>query len=164
MIIGAIKKVIIGIFKVIYKILSIFNLQFALLVALVGAVLYFCGVFESGGLPLTIFTISFIFSILIAVFLTIKKLLGLGKKKEEKPQVQIIQQPVIEQPTVAQPQVVYAQPQQPIIPQYEQPMEEKPKFYRVAQNKNYLMAEYSNRVELFLITAQGLQKIRTDYK
>ncbi len=168
MIIGAIKKVIIGIFKVIYKILSIFNLQFALLVALVGAVLYFCGVFESGGLPLTIFTISFIFSILIAVFLTIKKLLGFGKKKEDKPQVQIIQQPVVEQPNViqptVQPQVVYTQPQQPIMPQYENVVEEKPKFYRVAQNKNYLMAEYSNRVELFLITANGLQKIRTDYK
>ena len=67
------------------------------------------------------------------------------------------------QPTV-QPQVVYTQPQQPIMPQYENVVEEKPKFYRVAQNKNYLMAEYSNRVELFLITANGLQKIRTDYK
>ena len=41
---------------------------------------------------------------------------------------------------------------------------EKPKYYRVKQNPEYLMAEYADRYELYRITPNGLVKVRTDYK
>ena len=42
--------------------------------------------------------------------------------------------------------------------------DEKPRYYKLKQNPDYVMAEYSDRYELFLITAKGLEKVRTDYK
>ena len=172
MIIGTIKKLITTVLKCVYKILSIFNLQFALLVAIVGVVLYFCGVFEGGGFALLIFCLSFICSVILAVFLTAKKILGVGKKEREKTPVQILQQaPVVQQP---QQVVVQAPPQQvvtqTVATQHVQPMQsvvepaEQPRYFRVKQNPNYVMAEYSDRYELYLITPQGLRKVRTDLK
>ena len=108
MIIGWIRKIISSVLKAVYKILSVFNLQFALLVMAVGVVLYFCGVFENGGFPLLIFCLSFMCSVLVAVFLTARKILGIAPKKEKKSHVQILNQPTTEQPvqTVQQPQQV----------------------------------------------------------
>lgn len=167
-----IKNIIVGIFKAIYKVFSIFNLQFALLVALVGVVLYFCGVFNNGGLSLLVFCIVFIGSLLLAVFLTIKKIFGGGKPKSKKNQVQIIQQVEEQTPqqnvyNTTQSQVVspnanfnnYQQVAPPI-----QTVAEQPVYYRVKQNSRYIMAEYSNRYELYQITPTGMKKIRTDYK
>lgn len=37
-------------------------------------------------------------------------------------------------------------------------------YFKVAQNPNYVMAEYVDRYELFLQTENGLKKIREDYK
>lgn len=186
MIFGTIRRIITGVFKLVYKLLSLFNLQFALLVLVVGVVLYFCGVFEGGGLPLIIFCLVFVFSIVAAVILTVKKLLGIGKKEKQLSHVQILQQPT---PVVVQPPVnqQYVQEQnsqaqyveQPVI--YQTPPQssqvgnnsnqtvvsvqnEQPRYYRVKQNPNYLMAEYLDRYELFFITPQGLKKVRTDYK
>lgn len=48
--------------------------------------------------------------------------------------------------------------------QVEVKKEEKPVYYEVKQNKNYVMAEYSNRYELYLKTESGLTLIRTDLK
>ncbi len=41
---------------------------------------------------------------------------------------------------------------------------ETPRYYRVAQNPHYVMAEYSDRVVLFYETKEGLQYVRTDDK
>ena len=175
MILGWIRKIISTVLKAVYKILSVFNLQFALLVMAVGVVLYFCGVFENGGFPLLIFCLSFMCSVLVAVFLTARKILGIAPKKEKKSHVQILNQPTTEQPvqTVQQPQQV-VQPVQQTVAQPVQPpvgnvynetqTAEQPRYFRVKQNPNYLMAEYSNKYELYLITPNGLKLVRTDYK
>lgn len=70
------------------------------------------------------------------------------------------QQPIYQQQTVVQsPQaeIVPDSPVQPIL-------DEKPVYFTVKQNPNYVMAEYSDRFELFLKTKKGLQKVRVDYK
>lgn len=170
MIIGTIKKIIAGALKGVYKLLCVFNLQFALLVAVIGAILFLCGVFEGGGFALIVFVLVFICSIVLALVLTIRKILGLDKKKSTKSPVEILNQ------APSQPQVIQVvqQPVESSAVQYDQqpaptnvyipPIEEKPKYFRVKQNPNYVMAEYSNRYELLQITSEGLKKIRTDYK
>lgn len=188
MIIGLIRKIISSVLKAVYKILSVFNLQFALLVMAVGVVLYFCGVFENGGFALLIFCLSFMCSVLAAVFLTARKILGVAPKKKQKTPVQILNQPpqqlqqqVLQPIQQVQPQVVQpvqqfvAQPVQAVQPvqqtpnfvnayQPQPPIQEQPRYFRVRQNPNYVMAEYSDRYELYLITPNGLKLTRTDYK
>lgn len=181
MIIGLIKKIISSVLKAVYKILSVFNLQFALLVMAVGVVLYFCGVFENGGFALLVFCLSFMCSVLAAVFLTARKILGVAPKKEKKTPVQILNQPVQQEVQSSQVQQPIVQPQQVVQPFVQQPVQttqstqeystpcvnpvpEQPKYFRVKQNPNYVMAEYSNKYELYLITPNGLKLVRTDYK
>ena len=43
-------------------------------------------------------------------------------------------------------------------------VEEKPKYFKVKQNPNYIMAEYMDRYELLVKTESGLKLVRTDYK
>ncbi len=159
--IGKIKKVIAAIFKGIYKVLSVFNLQFTLLVGLVGVVLHFTGFLSSNGGVLIGYCIAFIGSVVLAVVLTIRKLLGIGKKPKEKKPVKIVnpedkqtqaKQEIDDQP-VAQPQ-----------PAPQPKASNQPTYYLVKQNSNYVMAEYDDRYELYRRTPNGLQKIRTDYK
>ena len=161
-----IKKFIKGVLSAIYKVLSVFNLQFALLVLIVGVILYFCGVFEGGGIPLLIFCMLFICSILAAVIITIKKIFTGGKEKDKGSTVQIVKQPDNKQPVAQQPVQVIVQGQPPASVQVQQPAQtqEQPKVYKVKQNPNYVMAEYSDRYELFLITPQGLKRVRVDQK
>ena len=156
----------------IYKILSFLNLQFALLVLVVGLVLYMCGVFEGGGIPLLIFCLLFIGSLLAAVIITITKIFTAGKdkKKDKENSVQILsqeddddEQPKDEQTTAESGDNQEVLPQQPLS-NCSGGQEDKPRYYKVKQNPNYVMAEYSDRYELFLITPQGMKKIRTDYK
>ena len=166
----AIKKIISQALKAVYRLLCVFNLQFTILVVLVGVLLWALGVFEQGGFALIIFVVLFIGSIGLALYLTARKILGLDKEKEKKSKIQIVgnnqpetQVQSVTTPTIqAQPNVVETQNVQ--VEQGEILSPEVPRYYRVKQNSNYLMAEYSNRYELFLITPNGLKKIRTDYK
>ena len=169
LIFGLVKKIIVGFFSVIYKVLSLFNLQFTLLVALVGVVLYFTGTLSNGGVVPIIFYIALIASIIYAIVASIRKLLGLGKKVKRSKGVQIVEgdnknqdgtgigtcnvsaQPLSSGQTV--------EPQEVIVQQVD-----KPRYYRVKQNPEYIMAEYSDRVELFKISGSKLIKVRTDYK
>lgn len=186
------KKIIKNVFSAIYKVLSVFNLQFALLVLIVGVILYFCGVFEGGGIPLLIFCMLFICSILAAVIITIKKIFTSGKEKNKGSTLQIVKQPENQtaqipttqsfpqqQTTDRQPAYFYDQWQTPAnqtqqtytqnqtfapTPQPNTTFIEQPRYFKVKQNPNYVMAEYSDRYELFLITPQGLKKVRVDQK
>ena len=163
------KKIIVGFFSVIYKVLSLFNLQFTLLVALVGVVLYFTGTLSNGGAVAIIFYVALIASIIYAIVASIRKLLGLGKKVKRSKGMQIVEGSKENQDGTgvgtcnvgAQPltsgQIV--EPQQVIVQQVD-----KPRYYRVKQNPEYIMAEYSDRVELFKISGSKLIKVRTDYK
>ena len=165
-----IKNAIVAILKGIYSLLSLLNLQFTAIVALIGVVLHFTGVMDKGGAVLLIYCVVFIASIVLAVLLTFKKIFNIEKKPKEKSKVQIVKGQNETEQQIAQPQVSsnkvadVNQLQNQNATGYSVLAEEKPVYYQVKQNKNYIMAEYSDRYELYLKTAKGLKKIRTDYK
>ena len=158
LIFGMIKRIIFTLFKAIYSVISIFNLQLALLVLVVGLVVYLTGAMNNPTVKL-IFDGAFILSVVFAILLTIKKLLGIGKSPKKSKGVQVVNT----EQTVQQ-----AQPVQPVVAtpiiQSQTVAPEKPVYYRVKGNDNYVMAEYSDKYELFLITDGGLKKVRTDFK
>ena len=153
---GIIKRLFGAVFGVLYKIISIFNLQLTMLLLLVGVVLYATGVFENNQTFLLIYQLVLISSVVYALITTVRKLLGLNKDKKEKVKrskgAQIVSE---EQKQDEQPQVV-AMPVQSVA--------ETPTYYRVKQNPEYVMAEYMDRYELFKIVDGKLKKVRTDYK
>lgn len=153
--IKVLKKTIHAIFSFAYKIINFFHLQFTLLVLLIGLVLYLTGLLERNLSLKIIYVVVLLFSVLSAVFLTIKKLFGVKKEKQEK-NVQIIKQ---ETATKNENETLLNE--QPVSKETNSAY---PKYYNVKQNGNYLMAEYEDRYELYLKTTQGLQKVRTDYK
>ncbi len=146
-----IKALIKGVFKLIYKLISLFNLQFTLFVVLIGALLYFTGTLSNNQTVLLVFQAALIISVVYAILTTIKKLLGIGKKVKKSKGMQIVEPERKEQTEEEQTVSV------------EQPIE-KPKYYKVKQNPDYVMAEYSDKYELYRIGQNGLIKIRTDYK
>ncbi len=155
-----------GFFQWIYNLLSYVYLQYAMLILCVGAILWLTGVFQTSPAVKTIFFVALGISIVLAVFFTIKKLFNLGKKEEKD--VGDVSDVVKEEfPTERE-----AEKQEPFEPRYKEPIEDiedriipvYPKYYRVKQNNNYVMAEYADRYELFYDTGKGLMKVRTDYK
>lgn len=156
LIFGVIKRVIGVVFTVIYKIFAFFNLQFTLLLALIGAVLYLTGVFNSNKVVLIIFYLFLVLSIIYAISGTIKRLLGIENRVKKSKGAQIINQEQHQENM--QPQSEQAQNT------IEQVEKESPTYYTVKQNNNYVMAEYSDRYELYKKTENGLKKVRTDYK
>lgn len=154
LIFGVIKNLFKILFTIIYKILALFNLQITLLVALVGLILYFTGVFEQNSALLITFYLLVVISIFYAILTTIKKLLGLNKKVKKSKGAQIISEQTEKEEETAieeQKQEVVYRP-------------EKPTYFKVKNHPDYVMAEYSDRFELFRKTENGLKKIRTDYK
>lgn len=167
LIFGIIWKTVKVFLTVIYSILSFFSLQYTLLVGLVGVVLYFTGVFDNNKTVLIVFALILAFTVVYAVIESIKKLLGLDKKIKRSKGVQIMPEG---QDGATPPQQQYQpqpqpQTQQPQTYNYQQPIQsEVPRYFRVKQNPSYVMAEYSDRYELFKIENGALKKIRTDYK
>ena len=155
LIFGIIKKIIFSLFSAVYKILSLFNLQVTLLIALVGLILYLTGVFENR-VCLVIFYLLIILSIVYSIYATIKKLLGLGKKVNKKKNVQILEGEK-EQDKNSTEQIEEVN---------EQSVEKSvyPKYYKVKQRENCVMAEYEDRYELFAKKNGEWIKIRTDKK
>lgn len=181
LIFGIIKKIIVAVLTFVYKVLSLFNLQMTALVLLVGLVLFVTGVFERSAAALIIFCFALVLSVLGAVWFTVKRLLGFSGGKKRKG-VEIIKSkgvktddipPAAPAPERAQP--AYAEEDAPrqvseadtvqaapadstkSIPAY-------PRYFAVRQNKDYIMAEYADRYELYLKDRYGLKKIRIDYK
>ena len=68
------------IFKIIYAVIALFNLQLALFVLLVGALLYFTGTMSTYPVLSSIFQIALVLSAVYAIVTTLKKTLGLEKK------------------------------------------------------------------------------------
>lgn len=182
LIFGIIKKIIVTVLTFVYKVLSLFNLQVTALVLLVGLVLFVTGVLERSAAALIIFCFALVLSVLGAVWFTVKRLLGLSGGKKRKG-VEIIKSkgvktddipPAAPAPERARP--AYAEEDAPrqvsetadtaqaapaasteSIPAY-------PRYFAVRQNKDYIMAEYADRYELYLKDRYGLKKIRIDYK
>lgn len=165
LIFGSIKLIVSTIFKLVYKIIAFLNLQLALLIALIGVVLFFTGVFEGNGAFLSVYCVVLICSAIFGVILSLLKLLGIDKRKKTRGKVKItnsseianVQEKAFE--VASQPQLNV---NESVNSRYN--TEEQPKYYAVKQNQNYIMAEYSDRYELFLKTPQGLKKVRVDYK
>ena len=150
LIIGLIKQILTAVLTVVYKILSLFNLQFTLLIALVGLVLFLTGVFASSPALTLVYKLILIFSVVYAVVATLRGLLGLNKNVKKSKGAQIIK--------------TDKQKNDDVPAQAEREQKETPVYFRVKQNPEYVMAEYSDRYELFRIVDGGLKKIRVDYK
>ena len=145
-----------AIFSIIYKFLNFLNLIPAVFVLLIGVVLYFTGTLDAYPVAMLVFQIILIFTIVYAIVATVKKMLGIENKKVKKSKGMQIVSDVKGGATVTETS------QEDL--QSKTFSGEKPRYYKLKQNPDYVMAEYSDRYELFLITAKGLEKVRTDYK
>lgn len=194
---GLIKKVIVAVFKAVYTVLSFFNLHLTVLVGLVGLVLFLTGTFDKYPTVQTGFYIAIIASVIVAIIITIKKLLGLTNKNRKRKGVEIMNTEVAEKAETApaasagnaagEAEALYAQtaPLQGVRATENgfqgeiasnsgvsgnfglsaaDSRKAYPVYYEVKQNKNYIMAEYADRYELYFKDRNGLRKIRTDVK
>lgn len=194
---GLIKKVIVAVFKAVYTVLSFFNLHLTVLVGLVGLVLFLTGTFDKYPTVQTGFYIAIIASVIVAIIITIKKLLGLTNKNRKRKGVEIMNTEIAGNSETSpaasagnaagEAEALYAQT---VPPQGGRATENGfqgeiagnsgvsgnfglsvadsrkayPVYYEVKQNKNYIMAEYADRYELYFKDRNGLRKIRTDVK
>ena len=148
---GFVKNIIKTVFSVVYKILALFNLHYTILLVLVGIILYFTGAFErNDGVVLLIYQILIVLSVVHAIVGTVKRLLGLDKKVKKSKGAQIVNKKSDVKDDDAN--------------DYDQPRKEKPTYFRVKQSPDYVMAEYSDRYELYKKSEVGLKHVRTDYK
>ena len=85
-----------------------------------------------------------------AIVGTVKRLLGLDKKVKKSKGAQIVNKKSDVKDDDAN--------------DYDQPRKEKPTYFRVKQSPDYVMAEYSDRYELYKKSEVGLKHVRTDYK
>lgn len=164
LIFGGIARFFSLIARVIYRILKLFNLQFAFLVLAAGLFLFVFGAFENRTILIG-FYVALITSVLGALYFTAIK--ASPKKRKYKKEIGDVgdysvdkrKDSIEERKSKAQNESKDGgdTPTETVA-------EEKPKYYRVAQNPNYVMAEYSDRYELYYKSVNGLTKIRTDYK
>ena len=145
--------------KAFYAIISVLNLQFTLLIAVVGGVLFFTGVLKEYVIVKIIWLILLGFSVLYAILTTLAKIFGLDKvqkKKRGRVQASSTQS---QQPTEEKNVGVVDDNKNT-----NECVEETPRYYRVKQNPNMVMAEYNDRYELYDVSNGMMVKIRTDYK
>ena len=154
LIFGVVKRIVLSVFKAVYQVIKAFNLQITIFILLLGLVLYVVGALKQGSALLIVFCILTVFSVLYAVIITLKKLLGFKGKR--KTSVKIVGPKEIPVPEIKNDDDI--QKQQTAY------VSEKPTYYAVKNNPGYVMAEYSDRYELFIKSRDGLKKIRTDYK
>ncbi len=172
MIIGAIFKaifaVIIGVIKLVYGVLKALHLQWAFLVALIGGLLYITGVMqENNSLQIIMFiafglTLALSFILIIVADSKTKK--AKKKKKEEKSKKRKKSEDTLGEVDLTKPHTEQVTTQQIVEPSQPVILPEKPKYFAVKQNPNYVMAEFSDRFELYKKTKAGLERVRTDYK
>ncbi len=154
---GIIKKIITAVAKIIYKILSLFHLELTLLCAVLGCVIEIAyGSVSKSKTSLIVFHVILAATVLYALLRT----LGVGKRKksqkdEEKPKKSVKE--TEETYENAKHTENFEEKSVPV-------REEAPRYFRVKQNPKYVMAEYSDRYELFLDTDSGYEYVRTDYK
>ncbi len=166
LIFGTIKRIILLVFKIIYKIIAFLNLQFSLLIALVGLVLFLTGVFEGRGELTSVYLVILICSVIFSLIGTVLKWLNVTPKRKKRGNVKISKDGSndVEVNANNQPQLDM---QQNINNQEEVvngSLKQYPIYYTVKQNDAYVMAEFVDRYELYLKTPSGLKKVRIDYK
>ena len=152
---GLISKTIKKVLTAVYKVLSLFNLQIPLAIAVFGAILFITGALENESLK-AIIIVALVLSTVGALLTTLNKVFGSKKPKTKKSTgIQIIQQ---------QPQSEPQQEQQEVVQTTQATQTIYPKYFTVKQNRNYIMGEFADRYELYLKTDRGLKLVRTDYK
>ena len=159
LIFGIFKSMFGAVFGVLYKLISLFNLQFTALTLLIGIVLYFTGVFEQSSAFKTIYQLLIVLSAVYAIIATIKKLLRLDNKVKKSKGAQIKTLSSEEKNERKEERIE----ELPRVKEQEN-KEEKPRYFRIKKNPNFVMAEYSDRYELYKIEGGRLIKIRSDYK
>ena len=156
---GIIKKVLSSVFKALYAIIKVFNLQLFLLIVVVGGIVYLTGGFNGSELIKWAFYLLVGLSLLYAIIETFRKLFGLDKNKKEKGKKTIEENKAIaveeDKPEPVKKEVVLEKPQA-------EPAH--PKYFRVKDSKDLIMAEYDDKVELYRLENGNMIKIRTDYK
>ena len=150
LILGILEKVVSVAATVIYKILSIFHLQLTFIVAILGIILYFTGALEASSTLALVYKLILIFSVVYAIISTLRGFLGLNNNVKKSKGAQIVKTDKVNKEAEEK----QAEPEQ----------KQKPVYFRVKQHPEYVMAEYSDRYELFRVTDGGLKKIRVDYK
>ena len=158
------------VFKIIYKILSLFHLQLFLFVGLVGIILWATGVLDNYFAVRVIFLIVLFFSVAYALVMTVRSLLGLNKKKNKKFGAVEVVEGGIETPEVKeQPkkEIAKAESEETGADMAKYFKEEKPqypKYFAVKNRPDYVMAEYEDRYVLYLKTGGVMKMIRQDFK
>ena len=174
LIFGLIEKIITLVVKTVLKILGLFHLTPMFLVGIVGVVVYFTGAFNNHAV-LIIFDVALGLTAGWAVIGTIMGITGHGKKKKAKKQkrgkVDVVRgemdeadTPELEVPINTTYEVEEEKPKKIKKVKHAEREPETARFYEVRQNPSLVMAEYSDRYELYQKTAGGLIKLRTDYK
>ncbi len=182
LIIGIVSKAIGVVFKAIYKVLSLFNLQPFLFTGILGLILLLTGVFNDYPIIKYVFFVLLFLSVAYAFIRTFYKIIP-HKKKDGK-NVQIVNE-IGRKGSVEESSYLPQQNNQSAIGVAENDMQvnpsqinqrsfvqsnnevkpkDSPKYYTVRQNSNYIFAEYNDRYELFLKTPNGLKHVRTDRK
>lgn len=193
-IIGIIKKIISKILLGVYKIVSVFHLKATALVLAVGVLLLVTGSFGAEPVLKTVFLALLGVSLFYALAATAGSFLKFGKKvfgkrANDPPdglvETQVEKESGRERDDFAVPRAeavdrndgygddgfaerrnATAYENGDVLVAEKRPFTATvyPKYYSVRQNRDYVMAEYEDRYELFVKRDGGLQKVRTDYK
>ena len=164
------------VFHAIYAVISLLKLQFVVLVSVLWIILYFTGITVKYPIANLFLSLALIASVIYAVVSILKALLGIGGKKKKRRGAQLIKSSKRTARTESEEQVSATVVQQEennnlvsnsVVKNQESNTEqfnEEPKYFRVKQNPDLVMAEYGDRYELYKISGGSLVKIRTDFK
>lgn len=161
LVLGIIKKIVTAVAKIIYKILSLFHLEFTLLCVVLGCVLEIAnGTVSKSKTSLIVFHVILASTVVYAFLRT----LGIGKRPKSEKKERKEKQTAPDEKQTKQIEEVERSFNEKIVENAIEKTEEQPKYFRVKQNPKYVMAEYTDRYELFLDTGSGYEYVRTDYK
>lgn len=168
---GAIRAVFSAIFGVLYKIISIFHLQPLLFCAVAGALAEIAfGWIGGSRAGFILFHLLLCLCVVYAVISLIFSILSPRRKREKRRDAAQI---VSDFGREAEEEEKRAEPLRAPAPAADDRLwpprphltrEERPVYYRVRQNPEYVMAEYADRCELYREAEGRLIYVRTDYK
>ena len=163
LIFGFIKKVIGFVFKAIYAVLSFFNMQYAFLGAVLGAILFFTGALSNDTLFYAYIVLIGVL-VLLGLFLCFIKLFGIGKKKKDKKGKDKKEK---ERSTEEKEEREENKDESYKDLYYKKDVEnnnDEPVYKPVKGHSGYYMKEYADKYELFRLKNGVMEHIRTDYK
>lgn len=165
---GVIRTVVTTVWQVLYGVICFLNLQPVLIVILLWVLLHFTGVTEKYTIATVLLCLAFVLAVIYAVLTCLKQLLGLDKKKQKERRgaenVKKVKPKEEENKDNKADTDTYKEIKNGTAERNSLSDQDKPRYYRVKQNSSLIMAEYSDRYELYKVLDGKLLKIRTDYK